>query len=456
MNLKLPLVLQYRSFRDLWLGQSISQLGDAFYFVTFMFMAEKLTGSLAMVGIVGALEAIPYLIFSPYAGVIADRVDRRRVMWLSDVVCGAALILFGAVLALNASPPIWLLCSVAFLLSTIRCFFLPAKSASIPNLIPKDKLAEANAFSMTTQSLMPLLGLAFAASLMAPLYTASPRWFFFACVMINATSFLGSSVYIARLPKIMPDRKDETPAHAMKDFALGWKYLQTRRELKVWLGMLTVFRLFVSPFFVVHLAANKEWFGGKPSTLAWFEFAFFFGMIIASPIVGKLRITRPTLTFSYGLAAVGAFVAAMAISPYFWPYVIWNVLCGLAVPYADIPMNTYLQLSVPDAYRGRMNSVTSMIGMGIMPIGMLLAGWMVEEIGIKWALVVMGGGMFFACLAGLLDRSYREARMPSTEPSSGAPEEIVPSETEGLPTPDDNVGVEVVSRGLLAEPPSVR
>jgi DHA3 family macrolide efflux protein-like MFS transporter len=182
----------------------------------------------------------------------------------------------------------------------------------------------------------------------------------------------------------------------------------------VWVAMLTVFRLFVSPFFVVHVAANKAWFGGTPTTLAWFEFSFFAGMVFASPIIGKLKIKRPTIAFSYGLAAVGAFVAAMAISPFFWPYVFWNVLCGLAVPYADIPMNAYVQLSVPDEFRGRANSVVSMVGMGIMPVGMLLAGVMVEGIGIKWALVVMGSGMFLACLMGLLDKTYRDARMPET------------------------------------------
>jgi DHA3 family macrolide efflux protein-like MFS transporter len=415
VRFKLPQILEYRAFRDLWLGQSISQLGDAFYFVTFMFMAEKLTGDITMVGIVGALEAIPYLLFSAYAGVAADRFDRRRIMWLSDVVCGVALGLFGAVLVFDASPPAWLLAGVAFVLSTIRCFFLPAKSAAIPNLIPGDKMMEATAFSMTTQSLMPLIGLAFSASLMAPLFALSPRWFFFVCVALNALSFFGSAVYIARLPKIQPERKEEAP-HALADFKLGWKFLGGRRDLVVFVAMLTVFRLFVSPFFVVHVAANKAWFGGKPSSLAWFEFSFFAGMILASPIVGKMKIKRPTLAFSYGLAAVGAFVAAMAISPYFWPYVFWNVLCGLAIPYADIPMNAYLQLSVPDEFRGRVNSVVSMIGMGVMPIGMLLAGVMVEEIGIKGALVVMGVGMMVACLAGPLDRAYRNARMPETDP----------------------------------------
>lgn len=406
-------ILKHKSFRDLWLGQSISQLGDAFYFVTFMFMAEKLTGKLTTVGLVGALEAIPYLLFSPYAGVIADRVDRRKVMWLSDVISGLALVLFAAFLFFNSKPPMWMLLTMAFSMSTVRCFFLPAKSASIPKLLPSDRVVEANAFSMTTQSLMPLIGLALSASVMAPLFTFSPQYFFFACVAVNAVSFFGSAVYIGRLPAIIPDRGgDET--HAMEDFKLGWQYLRGRRDLMVWIGMLTIFRLFVSPFFVVHVAANKAWFGGTPTTLAWFEFAFFAGMVFASPFIGKMKIKRPTLAFSYGLAAVGAFVAAMAISPFFWPYVFWNVLCGLAVPYADIPMNAYLQLSVPDEFRGRTNSVVSMVGMGIMPVGMLMAGVMVEGVGIKWALVIMGTGMVAACMMGLLDKTYREARMPET------------------------------------------
>jgi len=414
LRLKLPSILEYRSFRDLWLGQSISQLGDAFYFVTFMFMAERITGKLWMVGVVGALEALPYLFFSPYAGIIADRIDRRKIMWVSDVVCGFALLIFGSVLAFNAAPPAWLLGTVAFLLSTIRCFFLPAKSAAIPNLIPQDKVMEANAFSMTTQSLMPLIGLAFSASLMAPLYAISPRWFFFACVVINGFSFFLSALYIGRLPEIKPDRKETEQPSIRKDFKLGLAYLSSRKDLAVWLTMLTVFRLFVSPFFVVHVAANKTWFGGKPSTLAWFEFAFFAGMIVMSPVMGKLKIHRPTIAFSFGLAAVGAFVAAMAISPYFWPYVIWNVLCGLAIPYADIPMNTFIQLSVPDEFRGRVNSVISMIGMGIMPVGMLLAGSMIAAIGLQVAFIIMGAGMFITSLFGLFNKAYRSAVMPET------------------------------------------
>lgn len=412
----IPSILKIKAFRDLWLGQAISQLGDAFYYVTFMFMAEKLTGNIETVGWVGALEALPYLLFSAYAGVLADRIDRKRIMMLSDIFSACLLLLFASVLIAGIQAPVWLLLAMSFATSTIRCFFLPAKSASIPKLLPADKVLEANAFSMTTQSLMPMLGLAFSASLMAPLYAFSPKWFFLGCVLINAVSFFGSAYFIAKLPTIEAERDKAHDEHPLADFKEGLRYMTGRRELVILLAMLTTFRLMVSPFFVVYVASNEQWFGGKPSTLMWFEFSFFLGMILMSPVVGKLKIQRPTITFAVGLALVGLFVAAMAFSPYIWLMVALNLACGLVIPFADIPINAYLQLSVPDAFRGRVNSVISMIGMGIMPVGMLLAGTIVKTQGLIAAYLVMGVGMCLAAFIGPLDKSYRDARMPEAPP----------------------------------------
>jgi len=414
-------ILRYKAFRDLWLGQAISQFGDAFYYVTFMFMAERLTGKIETVGWVGALEAIPYLFFSAYAGVLADRIDRKKIMLLSDIVSGLALLMFGAYLFFDAAPPVWTLLVMSFVLSTVRCFFLPAKSAAIPNVVPEEKVLEANAFSMTTQSLMPMLGLAFSAAFITPLYALSPTRFFLSCVLVNAVSFFGSAYFIGRLPKIEPlgitpveDGLEKSGAN----FRDGLRYIKGRRELVVLIAMLTVFRLMVSPFFVVYVATNKQWFNGEPATLMWLEFSFFVGMIVMSPLVGKMNIRRPTVTFALGLAAVGTFVAIMAFSPNFWLIVLWNIGCGLAIPLADIPINAYLQVSVPDNYRGRVNSVISMIGMGIMPVGMLIAGSILSAWGLVTAYLIMGLGMVGAALAGLTDRTYREARMPETAPVS--------------------------------------
>jgi MFS family permease len=419
-------LLSIRQFRNLWLGQAISQLGDAFYYVVFMYMVKKVTGSDEMVGFVAAMETLPFLLFGPYAGVLADRMDRRRLMLLSDVVSGGALLVFAVFLGFVGNPPAWLLLLMAFMLSTVRTFFMPAKSAAIPNLVPESKLLSANALSMATQNLMPLIGLGLSASVLGLLYEVSPRWFYTSTIAINSISFLASAVFIAKLPELIADRAEaEEQVHPLRDFKEGMLYVGRRHDLKVLISLLAVFRLMVAPFFVVYIAANDKWFDGRPQNISWWEFSFFLGMVVSSFFAGRFDARRPGLWFSIGLAIVGVTVGAMAFSPFFWLFVLWNVLAGLALPPADIPINTYLQLSVPDEYRGRVNSVVNMIGSGAMPIGAALGGAFVGKFGIAAGFLTMGIGMIVACSIGLLDPVFRNIEMPRTS-DSGPESDIMP------------------------------
>lgn len=405
-------LLSIRGFRNLWLGQAISQLGDSIYYVAFMFMAQNVTGSFAMVGYVGAMEMLPFLLFGPYAGVLADRVDRRKIMLGSDLLSGAALASFcGLVLATGGTPPVWSLLVIPFVLSSVRCVFMPAKSASIPNLVPTGLLNRANALSMGTFNLVSLMGLAFAATVVAKLYSVSPQWFFAILLGLNALSFWGSAAFIYRLPVLIPDRDQQEAKHPIDDFKAGLRFIRGRHDLKMYVLLLAVFRMGVAPFFVVYVAANKLWFGGRPESLMWLEMAFFAGMMLGSSFAGRLRIMRPTQAFSAELALIGACIGGMAI-PNLGVFLTMNLLCGLVVAAGDVPMITYLQASVPDGYRGRLNAVRDMVSSAVMPIGMVLAGLMLREIGLVQSFLVMSGVMVVAGLAGFLDRRYRGVRMP--------------------------------------------
>ncbi len=409
-------ILRIKPFRDLWLGQAISQFGDAFYFVIFMYMVEKLTGNIAMVGVVGALEALPFLIFGPHSGILADRLDRRRIMLLSDLISGGTLLVLAIYLFFDSTPPLVMLLVTPFLLSSARVFFMPAKSAAVPALVPPNKVHMANAFSMMTQSFMPLMGLSLSATALGVLHEMWPQWFFFAAVIVNSLSFLGSAVFISRLPKILPKREDMHEAHPMKDFKDGLRFIRDRHDLIVLMALLTAFRFMVAPFFVVYVAANKLWFGGKPQPLAWFEFAFFLGMIIASFWVGSLKLKKPGICFSIGLSVIAIAVGMLGVFPYLWLFIFWNLVAGLAAPFADTPINTYMQLSVPDAYRGRVNSVIQMVATGVMPISMGFAGLLVTAVGVQWSFWLMGIGMILAALIPLFDEVYRRIEMPEMEP----------------------------------------
>ena len=403
-------VLRIPAFRDLWLGQAISQLGDALYYVTFLFMAKKLTGSDAVVGFVGAMETLPYLLFGAFAGVAADRFNRRQLMLASDILGGITLITFGIWAFFNPKIGLPALLVIPFVLSTLRCFFMPAKSAAIPALVPAEKLQTATSLSMMTQNLMPMMGLALSAGVLGVVYQRSPDHFLLVAVGLNAVSFLISAIFIARLPSIIPDRKQIN--HPWEDFREGIRYIRQRRDLSVMLIVMTGFRLCIAPFFVAYLAANDAWFDGKPQTVSWLEFGFFAGMVTMAPFVGRMKITRPGLSFALGLLAVGVLVLFMAFARNFWIFLTWNFLCGLAVPLADIPITTYCGLSVPDGFLGRVNAVMNMIANGVMPLGTALGGMLIAGAGIQAGFLAMGFGCCIACLVGVLDPVFRRVRMP--------------------------------------------
>lgn len=411
------------AFRNLFLGQAISQVGDALYYVSFMFMVEKLTGSLAMVGFVGAAEMLPFLLFGPYSGVLADRLDRKKILLVTDVASAAVLLTLAVVSMLAYPVPGWSLVLTGFLTASIRTFFFPAKNASIPRLVEASDLQRAFALSMGAQNLMFLMGTAFSATAMAALFeNFTAQGFFVAILILNAFSFLGSAYFINKLPRIVPERI-VGESHAMLEFVEGLGYMKQRRDLLTMMGVSLLFGLSVAPFFVTYVAANKAWFGGGPATLAWCEFAFFAGMVVGSYAAGKYPSKRPGLSFIVGAALVGVFVLLMAFSRNFYLFCWWNVACGLAVPFIDIPKQTYLQATVTDAFRGRVNSVLSMTNTAVMPVGMAGAGALLKRFGLVFMFILMGSCMTVASLLGFLGKDFREAQMPSVEGQ----------ETEGTP-----------------------
>lgn len=414
-------ILRHRGFRDLWLGQAISQLGDSLYFIVFMFLAKKATGSDAFVGFVGAAETLPFLLVGPYAGVLVDRIDRRIILILSDVISAIVLLFFLVLVIVGGDPPAWALLLVPFLLSSVRCFFWPAKSAAIPALVPPAELQAANGLSAFTGTFAQMGGLALSAGVVALLFDFAPTQFIALSVALNLFSFSLSGYFCWRLPKLVPER-DTAPAHPMEDLKEGFRFVRSRRDLVTTIALITCLRAFIAPFFVCYVAVNERWFDGKPATLAWLEFSFFLGMAITAPLASKLRVRRPAQWFAWSLVVVGLGVGSFAIAKNFWLFFGLNLVAGLAVPLGDVPINTYITRSVADGFRGRVSSVTNMVATGVMPIGAVLGGTLVARFGVEWVFVGMGAGFVIPALIALADPRYRRLRMPD-EDHPGEPEE---------------------------------
>jgi MFS family permease len=391
-------IFSIRAFRNLWIGQAISRFGDALYYLGFLFMVKKITGRDDMVGFVGAAETLPYLLFSAYAGTLADRLDRKKIMLWSDIVSSIVLLAFAGIIAINGKPPLWSLFVAPFLLSSARAFFMPAKNASIPRVVPADKVLAANSVSMMTDQVIWLCSMAVSGGVLAGLYALAPSGFYLSFVLLNMLSFVGSTYYIFLLPAIIPEN-DKEPEGAIAEIKAGWRYAVTDRVIQLTLIAQIGISLFISPFFVVFIATNDQWFDGSPSTLAWIECAFVLGLFLTSMYVASIKIKRPGMAFGVSLGITGVTVAMMAFSKSVWLFVLWN-----------------LQLAVPDEFRGRVMSIKNLIMMGVQPVGMMLGGTVVKVLGIPAAYLMMGIGFALSGAAPLIDAKFRSIRMPEPKP----------------------------------------
>lgn len=404
-------VLSNRNFRNLWLGQTISQFGDSLYHVTFMFMVAEITKRNDMVGYVGALETLPYLFLGPFAGSVVDRFDRKKVLLASDWASFLILMALAVLVTALDAVPVWPLFVVPFCLSCARTFFLPAKNAAIPNLVPEDKIAAANGLSATTQSIAPMLGLALSAGVLALLYGASPKSFFLSAIILNAATFAGSAYFVAKLPTILATHEEDHAGH-FNEVKAGFRYLKTRADLITIVVVSGLVSILISPFYAIYVATNRAWFGGRPETLAWFEFSFFFGMILGGFAVSHMKIRRIGMSFIIANVLIGVAVVFLGVIRNLWSYNFWNVVAGIVLPFSNVPIQSYLQISVEDQYRGRVQSVLTMVTAGAHPIGLSMAGVMIDGVGLELSYWIMGCGMAFASVLGLVSGPFRRATLP--------------------------------------------
>lgn len=407
-----PRPLAVRDFRNLWLGQTVSQLGDALYGLVFVFMANRASGGQPLaVGLVAAANALPFLLFGPLSGAAADRYDRRRLMLGADLASAGLLAMFAGVLAAMPMPPVVLIGAAGFLLSTVNAFFLPARAAAVPRLVPPETLAPALALSNATMSLMHSVGVGLAAVLLGPLERADPAAFFLWAVVANLATFLVSAVFISRLPAVVPERA-EAPASARAEIAEGLRTVMREPVLRVAFPASLLINLSIAGFFVVYVRTNDLWFGGSFATISWIEFSFLASMVVGSLAAGAVAVRRPGVSFSLAMAVVGAAVAGMGLARHFPLYIALNVVCGLVLPFGTLPLMAYIGTAVPDSLRGRVSAVWTMVGAGVQPAGMAATGALLQAVGLVKLYFAMGGGMALAALAGLADRGYRTAAMP--------------------------------------------
>jgi len=350
-------VLSIRPFRRLWIALSLSSLGDWLSLVALSELASKLggtTGGAYAVSGVWLTSLLPALLFGPLAGAVADKFDRRMNMIIGDVLRAALYITIPLDLTFGfANKLIWLYI-VQFLASCASLFWTPAKDASVPNLVPKDKLEQANQLSLfTTYGTAPLAGVLFGVLALVSRSLSANQYDL--ALYFNAVTFVVSAITVVMLTELRRKPREAISAPSvLKSIWEGWRFLgQTRVVRGIVFGMTGAF---VAGGVVVGLGPSyvKTTLRGDGAGWGAAFAAIFFGLAIGMFL--GLRVLRG---FSrrrlFGLSIMFAALplALIAVIPNLVVVIVLVVVLGICAGVAYVTGYTVVGLEVDDDTRGR-------------------------------------------------------------------------------------------------------
>ena len=337
-----------RDFRLLYASRTVTALGTDATEVALLVQARQLTGSTFAVGLLGAVELVPLVVFGLYGGVLADRFDRRRL----SVACEAGLACCAAVLMLNAlapHPAVWLLYVVTALMMAMAALQRPSLEASMPGVVPKDQLMAAGALMSMSQNASYLAGTTLGGVLAAG---PGPEYVYGLDTVSFVISF-GLLWLVRPLPALATGGQSVTgSALGLRSIAAGFGLARKRQDLLgSYLADLAAMTLSYPAALFPFVAANLH--------APWAA-----GLMFAAPSVGALvitvvsgwmgRVRRHGVAIAVSAATWGLLITGFGLAPDIWAALSFLVLAGAADMVSGIFRGTLWNQTIPDQIRGRM------------------------------------------------------------------------------------------------------
>lgn len=390
-----------RSFRFLWLGQVVSQMGDWFDTIAVYTIALHLTGSGRAVALIMVARFLPSVIMGPLSGVVADRFSRRSIMITADIM--RAIVVLGFLLV-RRPDQMWLVYVLTVLQLAFSAFFEPAKTAAIPSIVSDRELLPANAIASVTWSVMLTLGAAIGG------FVAG--WFGTdVAFVLDSLTFVASAILIAsvRFPKRPAREKAKLTvgkALGITDTLEGARYVKHRRRVFTYLmvkpawglggGILTLLAVFGEKVFPV---------GGKTATGIGVLFTARGIGTAVGPIVARRWTgeTRKQMQNAIGIGFLigGVFYIAFAVSRSFALALLFLAIAHTGGSILWVFSTVLLQREVEDKFRGRVFAAELALLTLTMAGSNYLVGELMDRFGFSARMVTVGVGTFFL-LPGLI------------------------------------------------------
>jgi MFS transporter, DHA3 family, macrolide efflux protein len=369
--------------------------------VAFPWLIYQRTGSAVSTGVVLALYTLPYVVVGPFAGVVIDRMDKRRLLIASDVV-RAALI---ALVPLAAAWDLTAVYGLALLVASVNVFFDPCKLALLPDVVEERQLLRANSVLATGETLTEVIGYATAGFALAWLSTAT-------AFRIDALTFLVSAVafLLMRYRRPLRETTEQVAFSVWREVGEGLVFVRQRRGLLFNTVLVVAASLGVGATYPLTFFFAVEVLDGGTAAFGLFEASIAAGFLAGSLLLASLgsRVPRGYAILA-GLVVLGAAYVIVALTDTVWTACIPFAVAGVANAASLIAVDTYVQSIVPERLRGRVWTMRFTFTQGAYALSVLAGGALASMGDVRFLLALAGAVIAVPALLGFFSRTLREA-----------------------------------------------
>ncbi len=379
----------------LWaIGALVSNVGTWMQRVAqdWLVLTELTEQRASAVGIVMGLQFGPQLLFLPWSGFVADRVDRRMLLAWTQAAQAALAFSLGA-LTLLGWVTLWHVYMFAFLLGTVTAFDAPARQVFVTDLVDDSLLTNAVALNATSFHAARMIGPALAGLLLA---LHGPGWLF----LVNGASFLAVLTSLALLRT--RSRKPRADAHQASKLSQGFIYVLGRKDLMTILLMLFLIGTFGFNFPIYIATMSVKVFNGDASQYGLLTSSLAVGSVTGALFAARRATPSMRLLATAALCFAGGLFAA-AVSPNPISFAIALLACGFSALTFAPSTNSLMQLTTAPEMRGRVMALRVAVALGGTPLGAPLVGFIVDHFGARWG---FGVGIVGALVAAAVAFRY--------------------------------------------------
>ncbi len=406
-------LLKNSNFVFLLIANVVSRFGDAIDAIAYGWMVYELTGSKLLLGTLFAVNAIPNIILSPFAGGLADRVNKKKLMFMSYIGRGIIVCILAVMYITNILRP-WHLFVFTIINSSLETLMTPASMAILPLIVPKESFLSANAFTSSINTFAELIGTGLAGLIIGIWGTGG------AILVDGATFFLSAMLIIfVRITVV----KNETSLLDIKsygrDLKEGITIVFKNSIIRVAILLFAIINFCLAPINVLMPVYITEILKSGPEVYSLLGMALALGTILGGILVGsfgsKFKISNLIIG---GFFIMGIFYSLLSVPGTVVDNKFISIgiatMCyfgmGFMIPGVIAPLKSHLMTSVEPSLLGRVVAFLGMVNLSAIPLGSALAGVLSEIMSISLLFLVAGIGISMISLSLLFNKTFRNAQ----------------------------------------------